>query len=59
MPQALVHFCGVNNVLTAAVQPSEISNFGLDYGIQIGQVIGFDFGYGIIQDTCAITFVIV
>ena len=54
-----MHFCGVNNMLTAAVQPSEISNFGLDYGIQIGQVIGFDFGYGIIQDTCAITFVIV
>ena len=42
-----------------AVQPSQLSNLGIRYGIQIGQVFGYDFGYGIIKDICFVDFVIV
>lgn len=43
----------------AAVQPSQLSNLGIRYGIQIGQAFGWDFGYGIIKDICFVDFVIV
>ena len=42
-----------------AVQPSQVSDFGLRYGIQIGQAFGYDFGIGIIRDICFVSFVIV
>ena len=42
-----------------AVQPSQLSNVGIRYGIQIGQAFGWDFGYGIIKDICFVDFVIV
>lgn len=51
--QELSQGCG------AAVQPSQISDLGIRYGIQIGQAFGFDFGYGIIKDICFVDFVIV
>ncbi|KAK9916605.1 hypothetical protein WJX75_004794 [Coccomyxa subellipsoidea] len=41
------------------VQPSEVPDFGLRYGIQIGQAFGYDFGIGIIRDICFVSFVIV
>ena len=43
----------------AAVQPSQLPNFGVRYGIQIGQAFGYDFGYGSLKDICTISFVIV
>lgn len=48
--------CGV---YCAAVQPSQVPDFGLRYGIQIGQAFGYDFGIGIIRDICFVSFVIV
>ena len=42
-----------------AVEPSQVPDFAIRYGIQIGYVFGFQFGYGIIKDICFITFVIV
>ncbi|EIE26350.1 hypothetical protein COCSUDRAFT_58887 [Coccomyxa subellipsoidea C-169] len=40
-------------------QPSQVPDFGLRYGIQIGQAFGYDFGIGIIRDICFVSFVIV
>ena len=45
--------------MLSAVQPSQLPDLGLRYGIQIGQAFGWDFGYGIIKDICFIDFVIV
>ena len=42
-----------------AVQPSQLSNLAVRYGIQIGQVFGWDYGYGIIKDICFVDFAIV
>ena len=42
-----------------AVQPSGLPEFGIRYGIQIGQVFGYDFGLGIVKDVCFVSFVIV
>ncbi|CAL5229043.1 g12292 [Coccomyxa viridis] len=42
-----------------SLQPSQLSNLGIRYGIQIGQAFGWDFGYGIIKDICFVDFVIV
>ena len=42
-----------------AVQPSQIPNFGIRYGIQIGQAFGWDFGYGQLKTICGIAFVLV
>jgi len=46
-------------VRTPAVQPSDTSNFGITYGIQVGQAFGFQFGYGILDNVCSISFAIV
>ncbi|BDA41090.1 hypothetical protein COCOBI_01-7450 [Coccomyxa sp. Obi] len=40
-------------------QPSQVPDFGIRYGIQIGQAFGYDFGIGIIRDICFVSFVIV
>ncbi|CAL5223539.1 g6071 [Coccomyxa viridis] len=40
-------------------QPSTIPEFGIRYGIQIGQAFGYDFGLGIVRDLCFVSFVIV
>jgi hypothetical protein len=48
----LLHFA-------AAVQPSQVPDVGIRYGIQIGQAFGYDFGIGIIRDVCFVSFVIV
>lgn len=45
--------------MCAAVQPSQVPDFGIRYGIQIGQAFGYDFGIGIIRDICFVSFVIV
>lgn len=45
-----------NKVLCAAVQPNNIPDGGVRYGIQIGQAFGYDFGIGIIRDICFISF---
>ena len=42
-----------------AVQPSEIPEFGIRYGIQIGQAFGYDFGFGIVKQICFVSFAIV
>ena len=42
-----------------AVEPSQVPDFAIRYGIQVGYVFGFQFGYGIIKDICFITFVFV
>lgn len=47
------------SVCVFAVQPSQIPDLGVRYGIQIGQAFGYDFGYGIIKDICFVDFVIV
>ena len=49
----------LNEACDPAVQPSQLSNLGIRYGIQIGQAFGWDFGYGIIKDICFVDFVIV
>lgn len=46
-------------VLCCAVQPSQLPEFGIRYGIQIGQAFGYDFGIGIVKEICFVTFVIV
>ena len=46
-------------VLCGAVQPSQLPEFGIRYGIQIGQAFGYDFGIGIVKEICFVTFVIV
>ena len=45
--------CGI---MFCAVQPNNIPDVGIRYGIQIGQAFGYDFGIGIIRDICFITF---
>jgi hypothetical protein len=45
-----------DGVPCAAVQPNNIPDGGVRYGIQIGQAFGYDFGLGIIRDICFITF---
>ena len=45
--------------LCCAVQPSQLPEFGIRYGIQIGQAFGYDFGIGIVKEICFVTFVIV
>lgn len=47
------------DVRERAVQPSATSDFGIVYGIQIGQAFGFQYGYGIISNVCSITFILV
>ena len=42
--------------MLAAVQPNNIPDGGVRYGIQIGQAFGYDFGIGIIRDICFVTF---
>lgn len=42
-----------------AVQPNNIPDGGVRYGIQIGQAFGYDFGLGILRDICFISFVTV
>ncbi|KAK9821329.1 hypothetical protein WJX81_005860 [Elliptochloris bilobata] len=42
-----------------SIQPSSLPNFAMRYGIQIGQVFGYEFGYGMIKDICFINFVLV
>ncbi len=37
-----------------AVQPSQVPDFGITYNIQVGQAFGFNFGYGIVRQICAI-----
>ena len=51
-----LHVCAV---LCCAVQPSQLPEFGIRYGIQIGQAFGYDFGIGIVKEICFVTFVIV
>ena len=46
-------------MLCCAVQPSQLPEFGIRYGIQIGQAFGYDFGIGIVKEICFVTFVIV
>ncbi len=41
------------------MQPGQLSDLGIRYGIQIGQAFGWDFGYGLLKDICFIDFVIV
>ena len=54
-----VPFLDTECVVCCAVQPSQIPDLGIRYGIQIGQAFGYDFGYGIIKDICFVDFVIV
>ncbi|CAK0783700.1 hypothetical protein CVIRNUC_006899 [Coccomyxa viridis] len=42
-----------------SMQPSQLPEFGIRYGIQIGQAFGYDFGIGIVKEICFVTFVIV
>lgn len=46
-------------MLCCAVQPSQVPEFGIRYGIQIGQAFGYDFGLGIVKQICFVSFVIV
>lgn len=48
-----------SHISGGAVQPSTIPEFGIRYGIQIGQAFGYDFGLGIVRDLCFVSFVIV
>ena len=40
-----------------AVQPNNILDGGVRYGIQTGQAFGYDLGLGILRDICFISFV--
>ena len=50
---------GCRDIVLRAVQPNNIPDVGIRYGIQIGQAFGYDFGIGILRDICFITFVTV
>ena len=40
-----------------SIQPLYISNFGFRYGLQIAQLFGMDFGFGVLKIGCRVDFV--
>jgi hypothetical protein len=39
------------------VQPTQLGEFGFRYGLQLAQLFGVDFGFGLLKSTCTIDFV--
>jgi len=47
LPFSLIH----------TVQPTQLGEFGFRYGLQLAQLFGVDFGFGLLKSTCTIDFV--
>ena len=43
--------------LLKTVQPTQLGEFGFRYGLQLAQLFGVDFGFGLLKSTCTIDFV--
>ena len=40
-----------------SIQPTQLGEFGFRYGLQVAQLFGVDFGFGLLKSTCTIDFV--
>ena len=40
-----------------SIQPTMLGEFGFRYGLQVAQLFGVDFGFGLLKSTCTIDFV--